>query len=316
MTTRSYRARVIALAAPLLLFGCGTRNVACSASYAQEPVISIVREQIEKLTSVKARDEDGGRSVAVSKIRAAVALLKISLDDIRTSKEDPNSTKRFCVATLKIAFAGTTLEDADAAREAAGLPTLSSMADDNDIERNADRFSVPIEFNVQPTDDGKKVYAETESGNNLFDFAGEALASGLLRSSIEDAQRTARVSEQQRAATLAAAELDSQSATLDMAKNESQLANQTINALWAAIPRASRTRLLNAQRAWSRKKDADCRIEGASASLVPAEIETRRLGCDARITQERIAYLEPYRGESPQAGPEVASTPEPEPADL
>lgn len=316
MMTRSNCARLLALAVPLLLTGCGKGAVECSASYAQEPVISIVREQIEKLASAKARDEDGGRAVSISKIRAAVALLKISLDDIRTSKQDPNSTKRFCVGTLKIAFAGTTLEDANAAREAAGLPTLSALADDNDIERNADRFSVPIEFNVQPTDDGEKVYAETESGNNLFEFAGEALASGLLRSSIEDAQRVARVSEQQRAATIAAAELDSQSATLEMLKNENQLANQTINALWASIPRPTRNQLLNTQRAWSRKKDADCRIEGASASVIAAEIEARRLACDTRVTQQRIAYLEPYRSDIPAAPVEAEFTPEPEPTDL
>ena len=130
-------------------------EVQCTADSAQAPVVDIVKEQLEKLISSKVRSEDGARQVSLSKIRAAIGQLVIQIEDIRTSKEDPNSTKRFCSGTLKLRFPTDTLSDADRAREAAGLNDVTTLADNSDIERQADSFTTAVEFNVQPTDDGE-----------------------------------------------------------------------------------------------------------------------------------------------------------------
>ena len=292
----------------LLATGCDKQTVACRTEDAQDPVLAIAREQVEKAASTQVRGESGNRPVSLSKIRAAVGQLGFSMADIRTSKEDPNSTKRFCVGTLKIRFPANALEDADQARESAGLPLVSDLADDGGIDRNADVFDAEIEFNVQPTDQGDKVFAKTESGQNLFRFAGEVLASSLLKASIAEAQRETRLAQQQAAASEAAAQQESQSATLDLAKNENQLATQQINALWGSIPNRTRAQLQPLQRAWVRKKEADCRLEAAGASLDPDEVETARLGCDTRFTQERARWLEPYRNYEPPSEPESSTS--------
>lgn len=281
--------------AALALSGCGKQPVACTAESAQSPVVSIVKEQIEKLVSAKLRGDEGTRSVGLSKIRAAVGQLVIGLDDIRTSKEDPNSTRRFCRASLNIRFPSDMLVDADKAREASDLTSVSDLAADGDVERNADRFSSEIEFNVQPTDDGSKVFAETESGNGMFDFAAEVLASGLMRAAIDDARRAEAQAAQAEASAQNAALSEQREANVAAARLDNQLATQTIGAAWKTLPSATRAQLLPAQRVWIRKKGADCVVEAASVSTDPAEREVARLNCDTRFTQERIAWLAQYR---------------------
>jgi uncharacterized protein YecT (DUF1311 family) len=290
------RFALLGIVAAAALAGCGKQPVECSAASAAGPVISIVKREIEKQASSRVRS-DGEYHVSRSKIRAAISQLKIALDDIRTSKEDPNSTKRFCEATLKITFPSDAIEEAERAREAAELNSVSELADNAEIDQEADRFSSSVEFNVQPTDDGEKVFAEMESGNNLFEFAAEVLASSLLRSVVEDQQRESAQAQASAAAEEEAAITEQRGANLNVAKTDNQLALQSIGALWKAIPSDVRARLLPAQRAWIRKKDADCRVEAASASTESSEREVARLNCDTRLNNERAAWLNQFRGQ-------------------
>lgn len=286
--------RFLFLGAALVLGACQKQPVECSATSAGEPVIKIVKEQIERDTLNRTRS-DSGQNISKSKVRAAIAQLSIMLEDVRTAREDPNSTKRFCEATLKIRFPAGLIDDADQARQIAGLSSVSDLADKGDIERSADSFSVPIQFNVQPTDDGSKVFAETESGNNVFEFAGELLASGLLKYDIEQQQRDATNAQVAASAAEHEAVDEQRSASVSAAKTDNQLAIQTIAALWRSLTTDVRSRLAPAQKAWIRKKDADCRVEAAATSTEPSEVEVARLICDTRMQNDRTSWLSQFR---------------------
>jgi len=312
----------------LALTACDRKSSSASGCLdpdGQTVVVSLVKEQLEKA----ARAQTGGQdapSVSLSKIRAAVGQLGITLDGVRTSKEDPNSTKRFCVADLQIRFPSELLDEADRAREAADMNTVSDLAEDSGVERAANVFSAALEYNVQPTDDGKNVYAETESGGNLLQFAAEVLASSLLRASVEQASREQAQFAQQQTAMEQAAEQESLAADLQLAKTDNQLATQRLNAIWSSLAAGVRAQLLPAQRAWIRAKDADCRLEGASASTEATAIEAARLRCDTRMTGERAGVLQGYRSYEPEPSDTAGTTttggtttmvePEPEPQDF
>jgi len=281
------------------LSACGHKTVGCSAADAQAPAVSIVKEQLEKQISSRMKENGPEQGFSLSKIRAAIAQLVITIEDIRTSKEDPNSTKRFCSGTVKVKFPSATLEDAEKTREAAQVGTISELADNSGVDRAADTFSAPLEFNVQPTDAGDKVFAEVETGNPIFKFTTDVMASSLLRSRVENARREQDRAAADQAAAENAALLEQRNANLNAAKTENQLATQTINATWNAVSSDMRGQLLPLQRAWVRKKIADCRVESAAASTDPTEIEVARLGCDTRATQERIRWLNQYRSAEP-----------------
>ncbi|MFO1241567.1 MAG: lysozyme inhibitor LprI family protein [Sphingomonadaceae bacterium] len=279
--------------------------VQCTNADSQAPVIEIIKDEIERSISSDLRNNSETPKVSKSKIRAVIAKLVISIEDIRTVKEDPNSTKRFCAGTLKIRFPGQLISDADKARETAEAETVADLADRKDIDREADTFVSAIDFNVQKTDDGSKIFAEAGTGNRLVGFTSEVIAASLLRPSIENAQQEQQLLEQQQTAQQNAALQEQRQANLEAARVENKLAVQRIGALWQSLPAPTRTRLLPLQRAWIRKKDADCRVEAASASVDPMEMATARLTCDTRITQQRSDQMEQFvSSQSSQSEPD------------
>jgi uncharacterized protein YecT (DUF1311 family) len=71
---------------------------------------------------------------------------------------------------------------------------------------------------------------------------------------------------------------------------------------------STRARLLPLERAWIRKKDADCAVESAAASIESMAKETARLICDTRITKDRIGWLANYRDDGASFNPTSSSS--------
>lgn len=164
------------------------------------------------------------------------------------------------------------------------------------------------DYDVQPTDTGDKVFAETETKSPIMTVASEIVASALLHNALQRAAAQAHQDQQAQQAQQNAALAEQKSADLNSAKTDDQLATQSILAVWKAIPAPTRSQLLPQQRAWARKKDADCHVTAASASTDPTDMEVARLKCDTSSTQERISFLEQYRAptiENLPAVPEV-----------
>ncbi len=294
---------ILLVIASLSLAACGAKAEDCSGVSAKDTAITVIKEQIEKSVMERVKGENGERRVSKSKVRATIGQLALSFEDIRTTKSDPNSTKRFCTGRLKIALPDAVLSDAETAREKGGMDTINNLADRQDVERNANSFTSDVDFNVQPTDDGEKVYAEIEDGEATFTFFGEVLASHLLRSEIESAQMAAEqaAAEQRRAeeAALAeqqAAENNQKSAQLMQVQAENKLASQSINAVWSQISDDTRKNLADIQQAWKLKKNADCVIEAGATSTDATLREAARLACDSRQVNQRANYLRQYVG--------------------
>jgi hypothetical protein len=101
MTARIGRALLLAPLAALA--ACNQEPVGCSSADALAPVMEILTSSIQDEVADRVK-EAGDSYVSRAKIRAAVSQLKIMLEDVRTSKDDPNSTKKFCTASLRIRF--------------------------------------------------------------------------------------------------------------------------------------------------------------------------------------------------------------------
>ncbi len=292
-----------------LLAACSQKpKLECSNTDAQSTTIDLLKAQIEKGVTENLKSGDSGTSVLSSKIRATIQQLVFSLDDIRTSKVDPNSTKKFCTANLKIVIPADVVADAEKARSDTNLNDLSALADSDNVERSANAFTTSFDYDVQPTDDGQKVFAESDNLDKPKAFFGEVLASSLLKNAVEQAQiqknQTDVAQQQQQQAALS----EQKSADQAQAKTENQLSNQTISAIWKNLPPESRASMLDDERNWIRKKTADCAVEEASSSTDPTEQETARLKCDTKANQARIQMLQSSTG-----NPEYPPPPPPPP---
>jgi hypothetical protein len=280
------------LALGALLSSCGVAATGCASDTSREVITSLVREQVAEAAEAELALEDGSRMSAASKVRATVAELKVLIEDIRTTKKDPDSTKRFCAGTARVVIPLTMIQDADQTRKLLDLSSVASLLEKAGLTRSADALTFDLEDSVQPTDKRDKIYGEVEGASPKFAALGQVVGAHLARDEIEGASKAW-------AAKAAAAEAETarqteaaQKADLDMAAAENKLANQQINAVWKALPEDARSQLLEMQRAWVRKKTADCNIEAAGASTEALPKEAARLRCDTRLTTTRISELQ------------------------
>lgn len=292
------RAMLLAGFIGLLTSGCDTlapSGGACTGEDATKLTLDIFGDEVRKEAATK---EDDGPALSSSKIRATVKQLQLALEDVRTTKDDPNSTKQFCTGNIKIVFPSEVIEDANAAREAAGLNSVEDLADSSNVKSAANAFRAEINYNIQPTDDGSKVYSEMESGDAAVKFVAEVVRSHLLRASIADAKAEQDRIETEQAAAEEAASREQWAAASEEAKAENKLAVEQMAALWRAVPAGTRQQLLPVQRAWIKRKDASCRVEAANGATSEEEIGLARLRCDTREQNSRAQELRQYAAQA------------------
>lgn len=280
----------------LLASSCGSSAVNCSDEDARSALETAIREGLERTSLAQAKGPDGEALVSSSAVRAAVAKIKLVIDDVRTTKEDPESTKRFCTGSLKIVFSTEIFTSADRSRELAGLTDVAEMADAAGIDKGADYLKGDLDYSVQPTDDGEKVFAEFENADAKLDVFGEVIAASLLTSKLE-AQNRAMVEEAAQQKHAEESALNEQlAANLDAANVMRKTADEAINTIWQAIDADTRRQLLAQQRAWIKQKEATCRVQGLQASTEPREQKAADYTCQAQLTQQRASELQGYLG--------------------
>ena len=162
--------KMFVLIGAIALMGCSQltgKSNSCSGPDAATVTLDIVRDGVMRLVS--ARDEEGP-VLSKSKVCATIRQLALTMEDVRTTKDDPNSTKQFCTGQLKAVVPADVVQDANNTRQLAGLNSVEEMADNANVEANANAFTADIDFNIQPTDDGGKIYSQLESGDEAIGF--------------------------------------------------------------------------------------------------------------------------------------------------
>lgn len=282
------------VALSVALSACGKPQATCSDASSKAALESAIRNGLEKVVAARSKDADGNQIVGFSKIRAAIADLKFVIENIRTTTEDPNSTKKFCTSNIKIVFGTQVFADADKAREIAGLSSLAQAADTAGIEKGVDYLKGDLDYSVQPTDDGSKVIAEFEAADAKLDVFGEVVAASLLRSGLENKQRI----DQENAASADKNRQDAVNAagqaSIEEASINRKYADDALMAVWKGLGPATRQELLLQQRAWIKRKDANCKVQGLQRSNDPTEQQVETLNCITSVTQSRTSELQSY----------------------
>ena len=280
------------MGAAVALSGCEKlQDLECTSPDAQAVVSSLLSDEIAKSTKEQLGEAASATQTTEAKIRATVAQIKILIEDVRTTKKDPDSTKRFCEGTVKIVMPLGMIGDADRAREALGADTVATLTQRVGFERAADTFSRQLHFTVQPTDDKKKVFGEVEDFGLQLTTLGEIVASHLVAPTLSANQQAAAAEADALAAELAQQTAAQTQVDFDLATADNKLATQAINEIWKSLPEETRTDMLEMQRAWIKKKTADCNIKAAEASTDTAVKEAVRLRCDTEATRSRSDEL-------------------------
>lgn len=271
----------------------GEPTIAAVESMFQKELEKSVRNQLDSEGSLEGYDS--------AKLRTGTKKVTVTLEEVRTVRDDPDSSRQFCSARIMLKIPDNVIEAADNTRALAELDNVKKLANQNRVERSGEKYGMELEYSIQPTDDGSKLIAETDGDSSLFTFLTELFASYLLsdevRNNLIEAEKAEAAEEREK--RLAEEELDSAlqseaSANLGEAKVEYKMSMDRINAIWGAIPKSTRNELLPLQRAWIKKKEAACRVEAAGSDEQTGNREANRLRCDVRMTDARSSQLQRF----------------------
>ncbi|MCJ2188705.1 lysozyme inhibitor LprI family protein [Novosphingobium beihaiensis] len=301
---QSSRLGVLTSTILLGLSGCGGASLfdsetTCLSESGHEAVIDLIR----KKTRAKVREMlgkgllQGIAKAPESKINLAVGSLKFAIADVRTTLEDPNSTKKSCVGNLRVIFPEQSAREAEKTAELLEKDgTIGEAMAGKGFERDAGAYVTQFDFTIQPTDSGDKVYAELneDQQKDIVDGVSMVESMALIRPGIEKLVAERKREEAEEKARKEQALAEQRDAALAEAKAGMDLSVQSINATWDALDKPVRSRLLALQRAWIKRKRADCKIEAAGASTDATERETARMKCETRFNNQRRSYLSKY----------------------
>ena len=266
-------------------------TVECNNTDGQAVISSLLSDQIIQAT----RDQLGTAAseplTNEAKIRATVAQIKILIEDIRTTKKDEASTKRGCAATVKLVLPLNMIADAEKFHTNNQLQSISSLTDAVGLQRSADSYTHQLTYSVQPTDDKKKVYGEVEAFGPVANALGEIIAAHMVLPMQEASQQTEAAAAQAQQALLDQQTQAQSQADLELATAENKLAIQAYSEVWKSLPDPVRAQNVEIQRAWAKKKTADCNIKAAETSTDPLIKEAARLRCETEQTQGRVEEL-------------------------
>ena len=169
-------------AASLLLTGCMGSKIDCSNEAGLSALQNIITEAVE----TQMRSDNG--DLTLSSVRASIAKIGMAVESIRTSKNDPSSNKVFCEGKLTLSLPSDLIEDARASLKAGGKnDNMEQFLSGFNYQKSAaaaNKYQIDLVYNLQPTDDGKQVYAELEDSTNAVSGISKLLDYALSKNTI------------------------------------------------------------------------------------------------------------------------------------
>ena len=232
----------------------------------------------------------------MGKLRAALKQITFNVTDVRTNSSDPNSKKEYCATQFIVNVPGQMIKDADAARAVHSENNIAQAAVLSDLTLEANQLKKELDYIVQPTDDGKKVYVTLENPDALALFVRDIAVDSLLKSARQNAAEVAQ-QEQMKVQAEAVADAEAyQSVLVGEAQVNLDKANENLNLVWNATTADIRSKLLDEQRLWLKKRELECKLESSNTE----NPDVYRLNCQTNLTTQRITelrqkiyYLEP-----------------------
>jgi uncharacterized protein YecT (DUF1311 family) len=283
------------LAAICLLAGCSgaiSGGTTCGDSDGIAVVRSLLQDEaVRRLRSEKG--PDGASLFTGATIKAAVETISIELINFRTTRGE-GSKRLECEAELVYSVPSERLSQTLEGLKAMHVDGLEALADRTNYVHQANTLNGGVRYSLQPTDDGKAIYAELEQADHhagvLQQLAAGWLVQPIVRARTEVASASAlvaRVEQEsqeaaQRSAMAGAARADGYAVdqglvagpSFDCVKAatavEHQICqtpvlselDQELARIYAGVRRgfgnseADRTALGNSQRTWMRERNA------------------------------------------------------------
>ena len=274
------------------LVGCeklSFNSAKCNSEDTRKLVIELINKDIDQLTSeqVKTLINTQNITLDMGKVRSTIKQFDITVNDVRTNNSDPNSNKQYCVTEFIVKLPEQLVKDADAAREIYGESNVTQSAVLADLSFEMNQLKKDIDYLVQPTDSGDKVFVTLENSEALAYFVRDIAVDSLIKNARQNAVEVAKQEALQAVADQEATAKEYQSVLVDEAKAKVDTANENLNLVWNATTKEIRDQLLDEQRIWLKKRELECKLESTNVD----NSEVARLNCEATMTNQRVNEL-------------------------
>ena len=275
--------------------GSGTK---CDSDITKQIVVETFSKNVSDIASTRVKEliETENVTVDMGKLRSTLQQITFNVTNVRTNNSDPNSKKNYCATDFIVNIPAQMIKDADAARAVYEENNIAQAAVLSDLSFENNQLKKEIEYFVQPTDDGKKVFVTLENPDALAFFVRDIAIDSLLKAARQNAAEVAKQEEIKRVAEESAAAEEYQSVLLSEAQSNLDNANENLNLVWNSTTKEIRDQLLSEQRIWLKKRNLECKLESSNTE----NPEIFRLNCETNMTNERtnelrqkIYYLEP-----------------------
>lgn len=283
------------IAGSILLGGCDkVQNLTSGAVKCDnEAAKKLVVESFSKIVSdaaterVKSLIENENITIDMGKLRSTLQQVTFNVTNVRTNNSDPNSNKQYCVTEFIVKLPEQLVKDADAAREIYGESNVTQSAVLADLSFEMNQLKKDIDYLVQPTDSGDKVFVTLENSEALAYFVRDIAVDSLIKNARQNAVEVAKQEALQAVADQEATAKEYQSVLVDEAKAKVDAANENLNLVWNATTKEIRDQLLDEQRIWLKKRELECKLESTNVD----NSEVARLNCEATMTNQRVNEL-------------------------
>lgn len=222
------------IAGSILLGGCDkVQNLTSGAVKCDnEAAKKLVVESFSKVVSdaaterVKSLIENENITIDMGKLRSTLQQVTFNVTNVRTNNSDPNSNKQYCVTEFIVKLPEQLVKDADAAREIYGESNVTQSAVLADLSFEMNQLKKDIDYLVQPTDSGDKVFVTLENSEALAYFVRDIAVDSLIKNARQNAVEVAKQEALQAVADQEATAKEYQSVLVDEAKAKVDTANE------------------------------------------------------------------------------------------
>ncbi|NNH01565.1 DUF1311 domain-containing protein [Acinetobacter sp. ANC 5414] len=279
----------------LLVSGCDKvqsitgSSVKCDNETAKQLVVESFSKTVSDIAAERVKELIDSENVTIDmgKLRSTLQQITFNVNDVRTNNSDPNSNKQYCVTEFVVKIPDQMVKDADAARAVYDENSIAQAAVLSDLSFEANQLKKEIEYLVQPTDDGKKVYVTLENPDALAYFVRDIAVDSLVKTARQNAAEVAKQEEIKRVAEEEATAQEYQSVLISEAKTNLDTANENLNLVWNSTTKEVRSQLLDEQRLWLKKRTLECKLESTNSD----NPEIYRINCETNMTTQRTSEL-------------------------
>ena len=170
----------------VVLAGCsggglgGSNEVGCAVPAGEEAL----RTQLQQAAVSLLRDDrnaDGSPLFSSGTIEAAVDSIGVSLSNHRTTRDADKSKRVDCQAQLTFSIPSDRLNQTTQGLQGLIPGALDGLADRAGYRHEANTLSSEVRYALQPTDDGKAIYAELEQAEHHAQVLQQLAAGWLIK---------------------------------------------------------------------------------------------------------------------------------------